>query len=361
MRVVICPAAFKESFTAVDAAAAMSDGVRRALPDADIHVHPVSDGGSDLVDVLLATLGGDVETAAVTGPLGKPVTARILWLPGREAVIGTVEACGLDLIPADRRDPGATTTRGVGELLQACAAGGACAVRIGLGGSGTVDGGAGMATALGFGFLDAEGRSLEPGGASLVRLAAITRPSSSPSALSIPCTALADVESPLFGTDGAARRFGPQKGAGPDLVEILDRGLRRLDERWTADLGIDVGELPGAGAAGGLGAGCAAFLNAELVPGAEWVAARSGLPTALAGADLVITGEGAFDAGTRLGKAPWHVAALARFAGTPCLLVTGRMAGVLPDGIRGVAADGEWLDRRGLVNLTERAVRGSGE
>ena len=360
MRVVICPAAFKESFTASQAAAAMLEGVRRALPGADVHVHPMSDGGSDLVDVLLYTVGGEIEPVVVTGPIGERVTARILWLSEEEAVIGTAEACGLDLIPADRRDPAVTTTRGVGQLLRACAAGAARSIRIGLGGSGTVDGGAGMASALGFSLTDADGESLEPGGAGLVRLTSIGTPTASRSALEgIACTALADVESPLFGTDGAARRFGPQKGADQDLVEILDLGLRRLDQRWIADLGVAVSGQPGAGAAGGLGAGCAAFLGADLVAGAPWVADRSGLPDALDGADLVITGEGAFDKGSRLGKATWHVASLARRAEAPCLLIAGRIEGRLPDGTRGAASDGGGLDLAGLEALTERAVRRS--
>lgn len=356
MRVLICPAAFRESLSASEAARAIAAGVRRAEPEADVQVHPLSDGGSDLVDALLETVGGRVETTVVTGPLGEPVPARVLWLSQGDAVIGTADVCGLDLVPSDRRDPGATTTRGVGELLAWCAERGPTSISIGLGGSGTVDGGAGMAMALGFGVLDDDGRSLGPGGAELVRLAALVEPGDNHPLADVRCTALADVSSPLFGPDGAARRFGPQKGAGPVLVELLDDALRRLAERWRVDLGADVETIPGAGAAGGLGAGCVAFLGADLQGGAEWYASRTGLRSRIQAADLVITGEGRLDAGSRLGKGPWHAAQLAGEMEVPCLYLAGRIDADLPVGASGASGEGAWLDGGALADLAQRAV-----
>jgi len=213
-----------------------------------------------------------------------------------------------------------------------------------------------MAMALGFGVLDDQGRSLGPGGAELVRLAALVAPPEDRPLTAVRVTALADVQSPLFGPDGAARRFGPQKGADPALVELLDAGLHRLAERWRVDLGVEVEAFAGAGAAGGLGAGCAAFLGAEVQSGADWFASRTGLRARIQEADLVITGEGRLDSGSRLGKAPWHAAQLAAAADVPCLYLAGRLDAELPAGATGACGEGSWLDVGALSDLAERAV-----
>jgi glycerate kinase len=254
-------------------------------------------------------------------------------------------------------------TRGVGELLVACRGRGARDLALGLGGSGTVDGGTGMARALGFRFLDASGGVLAPGGAALARLARIEPPGSWTWAadanrpVKLPeVTALADVRSPLLGPDGAARRFAPQKGADADQVERLEEGLARLAERCARDLGAEVRDLAGAGAAGGLGAGCVAFLGARLVPGADWLMQRLGFEAALASADLVVTGEGAWDVTSGLGKVTDRVIERAQADGVPVLLVCGRVAGQAPRGVRAVDGGGAWLDEESLAALVARTV-----
>ncbi len=357
IRVVISPAAFRESFTGLEVADAIEFGVRQALPDADIVSMPISDGGPELLAALDRVLGGRAERVEVTGPVGVRVEARILWLDSATAVIASAEACGLHLVAPGDRNPCLTHSRGVGELMTHAANTGATSIIIGLGGSGTVDGGAGMARALGFSFLDAQGIGLEDGGCALATLARIEPPPAAtpPTDLAASVLALADVTSPLLGPDGAARRFGPQKGATDEQVELLETGMERLAECAARDLGREVAGLPGAGAAGGLGAGLASFAGASLVPGAHWVLDRIGFFGEARGADLVITGEGSWDEGSMLGKGPAEVLAEARRYGCRAILVTGRVTGGLPEDVDVVGGGGQTLTLADITRLVRKA------
>ncbi len=356
MRVLVCPTAFKGTLTAAEAAAAMAGGVRRALPDAEVRELPLSDGGPGLLDALRAARPV-VEEVEVTGPLGRPARARILWA-GEQAVLESADACGLHLVPEGRERPLAAHSLGVGELVRAALARGADHLVVGLGGSATSDGGTAMARAFGYRFLDADGRDLPPGGDALRRLARI-EPGARPP---VRITALADVESRLNGMAGAARRFGPQKGATREEVDRLVEGLERLAGRLEEDLGAgEAADLPGSGAAGGLGAGLAAFLGARIEPGAEWVLDRVGFDGAIAGSDLVVTGEGAFDASSRAGKVVGRVLDRAREAAVPALLLCGRVEDELPDGVRTADAAGRVLDAGGLADLAAREAAAAAE
>ncbi|MDT8437127.1 MAG: glycerate kinase [Gemmatimonadota bacterium] len=363
MHVLVCPTAFKETLTAAEAAAAMAAGAARARPDARVTTLPLSDGGPGLLDALRVT-AGEIRRLPGAGPMGEPLAAATLWPSPDEVVLEAASTCGLHLVPADRRDPKRTATHGLGLLLAACADAGARRAVVGLGGSGTVDGGAGLAAALGWRLLDTQERDLPPGGGALPRLARLVPP---PSPRPLPrVTALADVRSPLLGPDGAARRFAPQKGASPADVEFLERGLGSLAREFArvahaAQPGRapapDPALEPGAGAAGGLGFGLVAFAGADLVDGAEWVLERTGFDAALARADLVVTGEGAWDPTSDLGKITARVLERAAAAGVPAVLACGRIEGPVPEGVRAVDGGGRRLDGDGLARIVEAAVR----
>jgi len=353
LQILVCPTAFKESLSARQVARAIVDGVRRVDAGAATVHMPVSDGGPGLLEAILDSEGGEIRAHDVRGPLGKPARARSLWLSPAEVVIETADACGLHLVPADGRDPLRADTTGVGEVVRACLEQGATRIALGLGGSATVDGGTGLARVFGYRFLGSDGEDLQGGGGSLADLARI-EPGEAPQGVGL--AAVADVRAPLIGPDGAARRFGPQKGAGPEAVETLERGLTALAERLRADLGRDVAGLPGAGAAGGLGAGCAGFFGAALVQGSAWVLDRLGFDAALDRADLVITGEGAWDATSALGKVTWEILRRARVREVPALLVCGHVAGPVPPGATAVGGGGAWLDAEDVSRLVAEAV-----
>ncbi|MEE9134208.1 MAG: glycerate kinase [Gemmatimonadota bacterium] len=352
--VIVAPTAFKGTLGPSAVAGAMAAGVAAVWPAAEVVQRPLSDGGNGLLEAWVAMHGGVLETVEVMGPMGSPTRASFLRA-GSTAVVESAEACGLHLIPAGRRDPLRATTRGVGELLRAAVRGGASEIILGLGGSGTVDGGAGMARALGWRLLDAAGRELEPGGGALVHLRSVQPPRDG---LESRVVALCDVENPLVGPRGAARIFGPQKGARPDEVALLEEGLCRLAVVQEADLGLALADLPGAGAAGGLGAGARAFLGAELVQGAPWMIERAGIRELMERADLIITGEGRFDAQSAMGKVTGRIVDAARSAGVRVLLVCGRVDGPIPPGVEAVDAGGRALDEQDLARLTEGACRG---
>lgn len=347
--ILVAPTSFKGTIGAAEAAAALAAGARRVRPHAEVVEAPLSDGGPGLIDALRRAPAAPLPRVVVTGPLGERTTAPVLVVDGR-ALVESADACGLHLVPPGRRDPLRTTTRGVGELLlRAAAMPGVRELVCGLGGSATVDGGTGLARALGFAFLDAAGQLLPEGGGALDRLARIAPPAAR---VPLPAvTALCDVASPLLGPQGAAPVFGPQKGADALGVARLEAGLQRLAERIRLDLGGDVTALAGGGAAGGLGAGLVAFAGARLLPGSEWVLDAVGFDAALARARLVLTGEGAYDEQSALGKVAGEVIRRARARGVPVLLVCGSIRGALPEGVTGLSGGGRPLAPGDLAAL----------
>jgi glycerate kinase len=337
MRVVCAPNAFKGTLTAAAAAAAMARGVRRSLPDAEILEVPVADGGDGTLDVLLAAAGRDarVDQVRVTGPLGDPVTARLGWVAPGVAVVELADGSGLRLLgraptPADALR---ATSRGAGEMVARALEAGARRVLVGVGGSASTDGGAGLLAALGVALLDATGEPLHDGGASLAGLATVY-PSGVHDRLRGAVVEVAiDTTAPLLGSNGAAAVYGPQKGADPPTVAILQRGLARLASVAGPALGADasLATRAGSGAAGGTAWGLAA-VGAQLVGGAALVCDTVHLDAALAGATLVLTGEGRLDASTATGKAPLEVLRRAQASGIPCVAVAGRVGPGAPSG-----------------------------
>ncbi len=328
MRILLAPQALKGSLTAAETAQALAQGVRAAAPDAQVIELPIADGGEGTVEAMVAATGGTLIPVTVTGPLGEPVAAffGILGEAGsaeRTAVIEMAAASGLPLVPPERRDPRITTTWGTGELIRHALDRGCRRLLIGIGGSATNDGGAGLAQALGAHLLDEQGQELPPGGAALARLVRIVGETLDPRLRDTVVQVACDVDNPLCGPNGASAIYGPQKGATPEMVRELDDALRHYAEIIKRDLGVDVLELPGAGAAGGLGAGLVAFLKAELLPGSRMVLDALHFDTHLAAANLVMTAEGHLDTQTLRGKSVGAVAAAAKARGIPVIVVAG--------------------------------------
>jgi glycerate kinase len=322
MRVLIAPDSFGGTLSAADAAEAIAAGWRASAPDTELLLRPLADGGTGFLDVLATVLPGDVHRLSVAGPAGEPVSAR--WLAvGDTAYIEMAEAAGLHLVaPADRPALAEhATTCGVGELLAAARDAGMSTAVLGLGGSATNDGGAGLLAALGAVPMASDGSPVPPGGTAL---ASCARLSGTPAVGSLKLVAAADVENPLLGEHGAIRTFGPQKGATGEAVERLESAMTHWAD-VLATLGRDVRDEPGAGAAGGLGAALLA-LGAERVSGAGLVRELTGLDQAVATADLVITGEGSFDWQSLRGKLVTSVAEAAAARGVPVLVLAGQVA-----------------------------------
>jgi glycerate kinase len=343
MKVVAAPNHYKGSLGAPAAAAAIARGIRAVWGDVEVLEVPVADGGEGTVDALVAAHSGQRVTATVEGPLGEPVEAAFgLIDQGGTAVVELAAASGLTLVPPGRLDPRRASTFGFGQLLEAARKRGVRRVIAGIGGSATNDGGAGMAQALGYRLLDARGEDLERGGASLSRLARIDASAVDPAWREIGVRVASDVSNPLCGPEGATAVYGPQKGVAPELMGELDGALARLAEVVAEDLGARVAEIPGAGAAGGTGAGLVAFLGARLEPGAPLVVDAAGLDRALRGSDLVFSGEGRVDGQTAFGKGPIEVARRARRAGVPAILLAGQLGEgwerVLTEGVHAVLA-----------------------
>lgn len=320
---------FKGSLTAGQASAAAARGLAAALPEAEIVTLPMADGGEGTAETVLAAVGGEWIPATVAGPLpGMVVSAGLAWLGDRGpgALIEMARASGIELLSRDRLDPLQATTYGTGELVAVAFARGARKIWLAIGGSATVDGGTGVARALGWRFLDRAGADVASGGEGMERIHRIVVPDEQ-RFTDVSVEVLCDVDHPLLGPSGAARVFGPQKGATPEMVERLEAGLANLADVIERDLGRDVRSLAGAGAAGGLGAGAVAFLDATLVSGVQAVMDAVGLDDALRGADWVITGEGRLDEQSLHGKVVSGVATRARrlrcsvavVAGTVCL------------------------------------------
>lgn len=326
MKVLIAPDSFKGSLSAERVCTAIAQGLRRVWPDAEIDILPMADGGEGTVDALVAATSGDYRTVTVTGPLGEPVEATFGLLgDGRTAVIEMAAASGLPLVPSQQRNPLRTTTYGTGQLIVAALDAGVARLIVGIGGSATTDGGVGCAQALGIRFFDEQGSPHSDGlaGGDLTSIARIDTSSVHPRLADVEILVACDVNNPLCGANGAAAIYGPQKGATPKMVEQLDQGLAHLAARIERDLGRSVGNLPGAGAAGGLGAGLVAFCGATLQPGVEIVMNQLRLAQRIAGCDLVITGEGQLDAQSVMGKTISGVGRLAHEANVPVVALVG--------------------------------------
>jgi len=324
MKIVLAPDSFKGSLSSTEAAEAMARGVRKVLPEAELVLLPLSDGGEGLVESLVVASRGEVVECEVTGPLGTPVKAKLgLMGGGKTAVIEMAQASGLILVPEEERNPLVTTTFGTGELIAKALDLGCEHLIIGIGGSATNDGGMGMAQALGVRFLDEQGELLGSGGAELARLAEIDVSRRDPRLDEVRIEVACDVTNPLTGPQGASHIYGPQKGATPAMVELLDAALNRYDQILKRDLGKDVGRIPGAGAAGGLGAGLMALLGGKLVSGIELVLDVLDFEGKAEGADLVLTGEGRFDGQSAYGKVPMGVAKRSRALDIPVVVIAG--------------------------------------
>jgi glycerate kinase len=324
MRIIVAPDSFKGSLSALGVAAAMERGIRAAFPDAEVLKVPIADGGEGTVEALVEATRGSFRTREVRGPLGEPVEARWGVLgDGETAVVEMAAASGLPLVPKERRDPRITTTHGTGELVRAVLDAGLGKLVIGIGGSATNDGGTGLARALGVRFLDAAGGDLPEGGAALARLDRIDLVGLDPRLAGLHMMVACDVDNPLTGNRGASAVFGPQKGATPEMVAELDMALSCFAAIARQATGRDVATVPGAGAAGGLGAGLLFFTPARLRPGVEIVLETTGFDELVRGADLVLTGEGRTDFQTAMGKAPVGVAAAAKRHGVPVVCLSG--------------------------------------
>ncbi|CAG8866389.1 glycerate kinase [Pseudomonas fluorescens] len=337
MKIVIAPDSFKDSLSAQGVADAIALGLAQVWPDAQLIKCPMADGGEGTVESILAACEGQQRRTVVRGPLGATVEAAWGWLPqSHTAIIEMAEASGLQLVPVAQRDACISSTFGTGQLIRAALDAGAQRVILAIGGSATNDGGAGAMQALGVKLLDAQGQTLSPGGLALAQLARVDLSEIDPRLVQVRFDIAADVNNPLCGPHGASAIFGPQKGASPVQVEQLDRALGHFADHCATALNNDVRDEPGSGAAGGLGFAAKAFLGAQFKAGVEVVAELVGLADAVSGADLVITGEGRFDAQTLRGKTPFGVARVAREHGVPVIVI----AGTLGDGYQALYEHG---------------------
>ncbi|MCS4267573.1 glycerate kinase [Serratia sp. BIGb0163] len=326
-KVVIAPDSFKESLSAMAVAEAIELGFRQIYPQVQYVKLPMADGGEGTVDSMVAATGGEIVRVEVTGPLGQPVSAFYGLLgEGETAVIEMAAASGLHLAPKGQRDPRITTSYGTGELILAALERGVKTIILGIGGSATNDGGAGMMQALGARLLDDQQQPLPPGGAALARLAQIDLSAVDPRLQQVSVTAACDVDNPLCGPHGASAVFGPQKGATPEMVTQLDAALSHFGSLLQQATGREVLNAPGAGAAGGMGAALLGMLNARLRPGIEIVIETLRLEEALRDADLVITGEGRLDSQSIHGKTPIGVARVAKRHGLPVIGIAGSLS-----------------------------------
>ena len=358
MKIVIAPDSFKECLTAAQVAQAIETGLKQVLPDAVYVKVPVADGGEGTLQSLVDATGGKLIEAMVTGPMGEPVPACFGLLgDGETAVIEMARASGIELVPADQRNPLISTTAGTGELILSALDHGIKRIIVGIGGSATNDGGAGMMQTLGVRLLDRDGNDLPYGGAALAQLASIDARRMDKRLKSVEFIAACDVDNPLTGANGASAVFGPQKGASPEMVQQLDQALQHYARIIERDLAVGVEHQPGAGAAGGMGAALLAFLRAELQPGIDIVMEAVDLASHMPGADLVITGEGRIDSQTAQGKTPVGVARIAKQFGLPVIA----LAGSVGSGVEAVYKSG--IDAlfpivHGAVPLSEALAKG---
>ncbi len=373
MKIILAPDSFKGSLTSMEVAEAMEAGIRRVLPDADCIRIPMADGGEGTVQSLLDSVGGDLISCNVRGPSGQTVEAEYGMLAtGNTAVIEMAAASGLALAQGSGRNPLLTTSYGTGELIRDALDRGARKIILGIGGSATNDGGTGMAQALGVVFRDADGRIITQDGAGgmLHRIESVDLDGLHPALRQAQILVACDVENPLTGENGAARVFAPQKGADAAMVETLDDNLKYLAGVIERELGVDVDPIPGAGAAGGMGAGLLVFAGAELQRGIEIICKSTSIEKHLRNADLVLTGEGRVDFQTAFGKTPAGIAQFAGKHGVPVVAIGGGLADdareVFNHGISGlepaIARDislNEALanSRDYIANASERVIR----
>jgi glycerate kinase len=327
MKIVIAPDSYKESLTALEVATEIEAGFREVFPKAEYIKLPMADGGEGTVAAMVAATGGTLDEVNVTGPLGEPVKACYgLTGDGKTAIIEMAAASGLALVAPSLRNPLKTTSYGTGELIKAALDAGINHLIIGIGGSATNDGGAGMLQALGVKLPDHAGREIGFGGGALADLDRIDISGMDPRLKACRIEAACDVNNPLTGPKGASAVFGPQKGATPEMVSQLDVNLARFASLISRDLGMQVDWVPGAGAAGGMGAALLAFLGAQLRPGIDIVMEAVGLEAHVRDADLVITGEGRIDSQTIHGKTPIGVARVAKRYNKPVIGIAGCLA-----------------------------------
>jgi glycerate kinase len=325
VRIVVAPDKFKGTLTATEVAHAIVSGLRRVAPDAIVTPIPLADGGEGSLHAVVAGAGGEIQPVGVSDPLGRQVTAPVAFLSDGRAFVESASAIGVGLLAEP--DPLRASSRGAGDLIMRAVEGAGVRPRIvvAVGGTSSTDAGTGAATAAGWRFLDSRGHELAPGGGALAELASIDARLVDRRLQRCGIVAACDVGNPLTGPRGAAPVFSPQKGAAPEAVEALSEGLDRLAEVVHRELGIAIASLPHGGAGGGLGGGLAAFFGANLVAGFDFVAGVLHLAEAIAGADLVITGEGRIDASTAEGKVVAGVARLAREAGVDCAAIAGEI------------------------------------
>lgn len=352
-RYLCAPDSFKESLTAMEAARAMAQGIENADHDAEVRCLPMADGGEGTARALVDATGGSMRAVPVHDPLGRPVEGHFgLLADGTTAVVETAEASGLALIEAKERNPLIASSYGTGELMLAAVRSGAKRIIVGLGGSATNDAGAGLLQALGVRLLDKNGNDLAHGGAALANLTTIDISTMDPALKNVAITAACDVTNPLTGPTGASAVFGPQKGASKDDVATLDAALAHFAQVIDSQLGVAVNDVPGAGAAGGIGAALKGFLNAEFRPGIAIVIEQSGLDAAAQWADVVFTGEGSIDFQTKFGKTPAGVAETAKRHGKPVIAVAGHI-GTGIDELHEVGIDAVFGIAPGAASLSE--------
>jgi glycerate kinase len=327
VKILIAPDSFKESLSAMEVACEIEAGFREVFPEAEYRRVPVADGGEGTVEAMVAATGGRRVEVRVTGPLGEAVDAFYGLLgDGETAVIEMAAASGLELVAPEARNPLRTTSRGTGELIRHALDAGARRFVMGIGGSATNDGGAGMLQALGVRLMDAKGEEIGSGGGALAALARIDVSQLDARIAQSRIDVACDVDNPLTGPHGASATFGPQKGATPDMVRELDANLARFAQVLSRDLDATVSDVPGAGAAGGMGAAMLGVLGGRLRPGIEIVTETIGLDAMLDGVDLVVTGEGRIDGQTVHGKTPIGVARVAQARGIPVIGIAGSLA-----------------------------------
>jgi len=349
MKILICPDSFKESLSAVEVCNCIERGLKRANSKFRIEKVPLADGGEGTVKALVMATGGRIFKCRATDPLGRKIWARYgILSDGKTGVIEMAAASGLALVPRAKRNPLVTTTYGTGEMVASALERGCRRIIIGIGGSATVDGGAGMAQALGARLLDGKGKDIRFGGRELEKLEKINLKFMDKRIARTDFIIASDVRNPLLGPKGAARVYGPQKGATPDMVKKLERGLSHLARVIKKELSISVENIPGSGAAGGLGAGLYAFLGAKMESGAKLVMRMAGLEQRIKKVDLVITGEGKVDRQTLYGKAVMGVIRMARKYRVPVICIAGS---ILPE-----ARDLYGFGVKGLLSITPKPM-----